>query len=267
MNVIPLTPMDLALAAVFVFLLGILSNRLKLDVERALLIGALRTTVQLVLTGFVLTYVFKQSHPLLVAGISLIMLGAAGWEIYARQNKQHRRYNLITIGASSLFISSFSVTSITLIVIIGNTPWYLPQYAIPLLGMVLGNTMTGIALGTNHFGEQIYKQQKLIEQRLALGHSRHQAISELRRESMRTGMIPMINALATVGLVSLPGMMTGQILAGSAPLEAVKYQIVIMFLIAASTGFGTVVALYWYSGSFFDERERLRLTDRIKSKN
>lgn len=92
-----------------------------------------------------------------------------------------------------------------------------------------------------------------------LGQDWAQTIADIRRESMRVGMIPMINAMATAGLVSLPGMMTGQILAGSPPLEAVKYQILVMFLITAATGFGTVAAVWIGSRRLFDERQRLRL--------
>jgi putative ABC transport system permease protein len=103
-----------------------------------------------------------------------------------------------------------------------------------------------------------------LEQRLLLGQDRTRAILDIRRDSMRTGMIPIINAMATAGIVSLPGMMTGQILAGSPPLEAVKYQILVMFLIASSTGFGIILALWLAARKLFDERHRLRL-DRLTS--
>ena len=155
------------------------------------------------------------------------------------------------------------VTLVALTVIINNDPWYTPQYAIPLLGMMLGNTMTGIALGLERLTQAAREQRKNIEARLMLGHSAQQAIMDIRRQSMRYGMFPIINSMAAAGLVSLPGMMTGQILAGSPPLEAVKYQILIMFLIAAGTGFGTVIAVVLGSHRLFDERERLRL-DRLR---
>ena len=102
----------------------------------------------------------------------------------------------------------------------------------------------------------------VIEQRLMLGQDRVEAIREIRRDSVRSGLIPIINAMSPAGLVSLPGMMTGQILAGSPPLEAVRYQILIMFLIAAGTGLGTLVAVSLGARRLFDERHRLRL-DRL----
>lgn len=96
-----------------------------------------------------------------------------------------------------------------------------------------------------------------------LGQTAADAIRPQLKEAARAGMIPMINAMAAAGIVSLPGMMTGQILAGSPPLEAVSYQILIMFIVSAGTGFGTLLALHWVAKSLFDERDRLRL-DRLQ---
>ncbi len=103
----------------------------------------------------------------------------------------------------------------------------------------------------------------MIETRLALGATKSAAIADIRRESIRTGLIPIINAMAAAGIVSLPGMMTGQILAGNLPLDAVMYQIMIMFMVSAGTGFGTLAAVWMTSHRIFDDRDRLRL-DRLK---
>jgi len=97
-----------------------------------------------------------------------------------------------------------------------------------------------------------------------LGQSSVQAITDIRRESMRAGMIPIINSMAAAGIVSLPGMMAGQILAGAPPVEAVKYQILVMFLISAGTGFGVVSVLWLLSRRLFDERHRLRFDQLLK---
>jgi putative ABC transport system permease protein len=136
-----------------------------------------------------------------------------------------------------------------LVAVIGTDPWYTPQYAIPLLGMVLGNTLTGIALALDRLTQNAWDQRNVIEQRLMLGEPAGAAVSDIRRYSMRSGMIPSINAMAVAGIVSLPGMMTGQILAGAPPIEAVKYQILIMFLVTAGTGFGTFAAVWLGRGA------------------
>ena len=107
--------------------------------------------------------------------------------------------------------------------------------------------------------QTVYLQRLVIEQRLMLGQSYHEAIQDIRAESIRTGMIPIINSMAIAGLVSLPGMMTGQILSGTPPVEAVKYQILIFFLIAAGTGFGIMLAVWMIAKRMFDDRQRLNL--------
>jgi len=124
--------------------------------------------------------------------------------------------------------------------------------------------MNGIALALDRLTQLARREREIIEGRLLIGESWQQATAGWRREAMRTGMIPMINAMAAAGIVSLPGMMTGQILAGVAPMEAVKYQILIMFLITAGSGFGTLIAITLGSRRLFDERHRLRL-DRLSS--
>ena len=164
-----------------------------------------------------------------------------------------------------MFISSFSITIFSLNVIIGIKPWYEPQYAIPLLGMLLGNTMTGIAIALDRLTQTSWQQRTVIEARLMLGQKWNEAIGDIQKESIRSGLIPILNAMAVAGLVSLPGMMTGQILAGSPPLEAVKYQILIMFLISSGTGFGTIAAVRTGARRLFDDRQRLRL-DRLKTR-
>jgi putative ABC transport system permease protein len=131
--------------------------------------------------------------------------------------------------------------------IIQVQPWYDPQYFIPLLGMVLGNTLTGISLGLDRFMESLVNQRQKIETLLALGATRWEATHEEVKAAIKTGMIPMINSMMVMGIVSLPGMMTGQILAGANPLDAVRYQIIIIFAIASATALGTlgVVLLAW----------------------
>ena len=158
-----------------------------------------------------------------------------------------------------MFLSSFAVAVFALVVILGEDPWYTPQYAIPLLGMLLGNTMNGIAIAMDRLTHTAWEQRGIIEARLMLGERWDEAISEYRRQAIRSGLIPIINAMAAAGIVSLPGMMTGQILAGAPPVEAVKYQILIMFLITTGTGLGTLAAVSIGARHLFDERQRLCL--------
>lgn len=263
MNVIPLSPIELGIAAMLVLLLAALSFRLRLGVHTDLMVAALRTTVQLLLIGFILNAIFSDVRLLWVALITFVMLLIAGREVMVRQQHRLAGWWGFGVGTVSMFISSFSITILALTVLIGTDPWYRPQYAIPLLGMMLGNTMNGIALGLDRLTSDARDRRAMIEGQLALGATWSQAIAGIRRRAMRTGMIPMINAMAAAGVVSLPGMMTGQILAGSPPMEAVKYQILIMFMITAGSGFGTLTAVWLATRRLFDDRQRLRL-DRLR---
>ena len=129
--------------------------------------------------------------------------------------------------------------------------------------MLLGNTMTGVALGLDRLTQTLWQQRAMVEARLMLGHSWSEAVADIRRDCMRAGMTPTLNAMAAAGIVSLPGMMTGQILAGTAPVEAVKYQILIMCLIMGATTGGTAIAVQAACRRLFDSRQRLRL-DRLR---
>lgn len=262
MQLIALSPLDLGLAAALVVILALISWRLRLGVERRLLIAAARSSVQLALLGLVLNVLFAQRSLPLIGLLSLGMLLAAGYEVMARQKRRFRGSWGMGLGSLSMFLSSFSVTLFALLVIIRVEPWYQPQYLIPLLGMLLGNTMSGIAISLDNLTRAAWDQRGQIEARLSLGHDWSSAIALLRQDALRAGLIPIINATATAGIVSLPGMMTGQILAGSPPMEAAKYQLMILFLIAAGTGLGSLVAIWLGSRRLFDERERLRL-DRL----
>jgi putative ABC transport system permease protein len=259
MTLIQLSALDLSVAALLVLGLAGLSWRLKLGVERQLLIAALRSIVQLLLLGLILKTLFSQNAPLPIIALTLFMLGVAGYEVMARQKRRFKGIWGIGIGTLSMFISSFSITLLALHLVVQVDPWYTPQYLIPLLGMLLGNTMSGMAIALDNLTKSAWQERGAIEAQLILGESWSKAIGEIRREALRSGLIPIINAMAAAGIVSLPGMMTGQILAGSPPMEAAKYQIMILLLIAVGTGLGAIVAVWIGSRRLFDERQRLRL--------
>ena len=259
MNVISLSPFDLSMAALLVIVLAFISLILKLGLVSRIVIAAVRTVVQLVLIGLVLKALFAHVNLLYVAALSVFMLLVAGHEVMARQQRRFGGLWGYGLGTLSMFISSFTLTIYALIVIVGTDPWYTPQYSIPLLGMMLGNTMTGVYLALDTLTTTAWQQRAVIEARLILGQDWRTAIGDITRDSVRIGMIPMINAMAAAGIVSLPGMMTGQILSGTEPLEAVKYQILIMFLITAGTGFSAILATWIGARRLFDDRQRLRL--------
>lgn len=264
MELIDLTPGSLGLAAILVVALAALSIRMQFAVEKQLLIAATRTVIQLSLVGIVLTWVFDNGSPVWIGTMTMVMLLVAGSEVMRRQQRRFAGWWGYGIGTVSMFFSSFTISAFALLFVISVRPWYKPQYAIPLVGMILGNSMTGIALGLDRLTQTATEQRQVIEARLILGQPWHEAIGDIRRASIRSALMPIINSMSIIGLVHLPGMMTGQILAGSLPAEAVKYQIMIMFMIAGGTGFGSMAAILLGSRRLFDRRQRLRL-ERLRS--
>lgn len=230
---IPISIVQLCLAASLILINIGLSIAFQLGLEKSLGIATVRMTVQLLLVGYVLNWIFSVDSPWLVLIVAFAMSAIAG---HAAVHRTRRRFVGIYWNALlSILVSSAFVTGLLIAGILRVEPWYTPQYVIPLLGMVLGNTLTGTALALDRFMEELLHRRLQIESLLALGATRWEASRETLQESLRTGMIPTINSMMVVGLVSLPGMMTGQILGGVAPTDAVRYQIVIFFTIAAGT--------------------------------
>jgi putative ABC transport system permease protein len=237
------------IAASLIALNGIISLALRLDLERRLLLAAVRSTTQLLLVGFVLHWVFSlRSWPLVVL-LMAVMTTAAGASAVRRTKYRHP--DIWWNSLISMWGSSWILTAVAVFAVVDVEPWYNPQYVIPLLGMILGNTLNGISLGLDRLASELDTRRDQVEGLLALGATRWEAARAPIQEAVRTGMIPIINVMMVAGIVSLPGMMTGQLLAGVEPIEAVKYQIVILFLIASGTALGTVgVVLLGYRKLF-----------------
>jgi putative ABC transport system permease protein len=249
---------DLALPALLVVMDGVLSIVLRLELERQLAIATVRMVVQLVLVGYLLTFLFVAVSPLWTAVAACVMVLFASREIVARQKRLPGIWSY-GLGGGCMLLAAGTVTIFALLTELRPDPWYHPRYALPLLGMILGNTMTGISLGLDVLTNSLVRERAAVEACLALGGTRYQALLPVIRDALRSGFMPIMNSMAAIGLVSLPGMMTGQILAGVDPVDAVKYQLLIMFLIAGGTGLGTLAAVLGGAHLLTDHRHRLRL--------
>ena len=253
---------DLALAAMLVLLNAGLSLALQLGLHRQILLAATRMVLQLSLMGMVLTTLFSFSSPLWTSLAALFMVGFAGYEVAARQERALAGLWAYGLGTGCMMFAAGLVTLFALSTALRPDPWYDPRYAITLLGMILGNTMTGIALGLNALTTGLAARRSSVEAQLMLGADRLTALGPVIRQSLRSALMPIINTMSATGVVALPGMMTGQILGGVAPAEAVKYQILILFLIAGGTGLGAGAAVLGGVYRLTDHRHRLRL-DRL----
>jgi putative ABC transport system permease protein len=242
------------LATLLILVNGAVSVILRLDLERRLMIAAACTVVQLLLIGLVLEWVFKVDRWYIVVGMMCVMTLVAGIAAVSRTPVRFPGIWRSTIAAT--WLSSWLVGAFAVGVVVQVRPWFTPQYAIPLLGMILGNTLNGVSLGLDRLTSELLAKRDQVEALLALGATRWEAARQPIQQAVKTGMVPTINAMMVVGIVSLPGMMTGQLLAGTSPVEAVKYQIVIMFLLASGTALGTVfVILLSFRRLFNDDHQ------------
>jgi len=236
---IDLTYTQVAAAALLILINGAISIALRLGMERTLAWASVRTVLQLWLVGLVLEWVFQVDRWYIVLALLTLMTLIAG--ITAGQRNRRRFPGIWFNTIVSLWAATWLTTAYVLLVVLQDTTsWYQPQYAIPLVGMVLGNSLNGTSIGLNSFTDTLVSHREQVEMALTLGASRWEAARTPVQHAVRTGMIPIINSMMVVGIVSLPGMMTGQLLSGTAPIAAVKYQIVIMFLIASATALCTV---------------------------
>ena len=232
---------NIAIASGFIVLAGFVSLALRLGLVKSLAIGAARTFIQLSIAGVAIGFVFGLKSIVWVLLLTAVMMLFAAREGISRLKVKLRGSGLDALLA--IILSSFVVAVTVTGVIIGDEPWWKPQVFIPIMGMVLGNSLSGISLALDRFMNGCVEKRAEIETRLTLGASAAEAILPISRDAIRTGMMPMINSMNIVGIVSLPGMMTGQLLAGADPKDAVLYQIIVMYMIVAAATLGGIIAV------------------------
>lgn len=252
----------LGAAGLLVMLNATLSALMDLRLARPLLIAGVRVVAQLLLVGLVLREVFALESPWLVALVVAAMFGSAGYEILSRQERRFGGAWGVGLGAGTTMLAT-TIATVFAMFALGPDPWFAPSVVIPLAGIVLGSVMNGVSISLNAFNTALIRERPAIEARLALGDTRYVAIKPFQRSALRSGMIPIINQMSAAGIITLPGMMTGQILAGLAPYEAAKYQIFILLLLAGAAGLGAVAATSLAVWRVTDDRDRLRL-DRLR---
>ncbi len=263
MNPILLQPRDIAIAAGLIVLDGVLSVALRLRIHRQLAIASIRMVLQLVLIGFVLRFVFALASPVATLGVILLMMAVATREIASRPERRLRRFGNEAVGAIAVVVATGLACLLALTTALRPTPWYDARYAIPLAGIVLGSVLNAASLALDSLLGGVVAERSAIEARLALGAPMRLAMGPLVRVSIRRGLLPIVNQMSAAGIVTLPGIMTGQVLAGLDPLEAAKYQILLMFLLAGASGLAAVGVVLLAARRLTDDRQRLRL-DRLR---
>ncbi|KRQ86082.1 hypothetical protein ABG79_02116 [Caloramator mitchellensis] len=240
----------------FVLILLIIVKRRGIKREREILISSVRMTLQLILTGYVLVYIFKNPSPIITISILIIMEIFSINNIYSR-NKKKLTKRLKYIIALSLTFGTVSSILYFLLVVVRISPWYNPRYFIPIAGMLIGNSMTGISLGVSKLIGDMEKQKDEIEMALMLGATPKVAVKNIIDNTFDSAILPTINSMIGMGIVFLPGMMTGQILSGTSPLTAIEYQIAIMLGILGSVSITVIIFLELAYKSYFNESAQL----------
>lgn len=259
--IIDVSWLDLTAALGLVLIALGISRWQRTGLARSFAIGALRTLLQLALVGYVLVYIFSIDRWWLVMLALLVMLAVATVEAVNRQDAKPAGLYGIT-GVALLVGSGLTLFYVSLVVV-EVEPWYNPRYLIPLFGMIIGNAMNAAALAAERLAAELQGRRHEVEAYLALGGGAAEAAREPVRQALRASLIPTINSLMVVGIVALPGMMTGQIIAGMSPLVAVRYQIVVMFMLASCVSLAAAAVTLWYRRSFFTAAEQLRLPRRV----
>lgn len=251
-----LSLLDLAIVGLLIVVSLILAIVERLGLARDIVVSCVRAFVQLTLIGVVLGAVFNNAHPAWIALILVVMVAVAvqagGSRISARVPGLHLTL-AVSIGAASIATLAFVIGGV-----VRPDVWYEPQIVIPLAGMIVGNTMTASTLAVNHFVNELRNRQDDVEALLGLGATREQAVAEVVRSSIRASLIPSIAGMMVVGIVSLPGMMTGQILAGQAPDQAVRYQIVVQYMLMFAAIVTASVVVRLIQRRYFTDAHQLR---------
>ena len=253
---IPLSRLLLALGLVVVAL--VVSRRAKLGLERDLAWGAVRAAAQLLAIGYVLLLLFRHESPWWVLGALAGMILVAGWTSSRRVELGPGARALFPYALLAIAAGSAVALVPVFVLIVPPNPWFEARYLVPIGGMMIANAMNVVALVFERIFQLARSESAEVEQLLALGASPRQALGPQVRTAMRAAMIPTINGLLTVGLVALPGMMTGQILSGAAPESAVRYQIVIMYQLVAVAAVSGLLATVFARRMLFTTRGALK---------
>lgn len=236
----------------FIFLAMIISYWQDLKLEKDLAIGAVRAFVQLTAVGYVLKFIFDLAGWQYMIPMIVVMVLVAGKNAARRGEGLPGAFILVTLS-----IALAELVTMTMLVNLKIIP-FTPRYVIPLSSMIIGNAMVASGLALNRLRGEIAARRAEILAALALGATSRQAVEPALKASVKAGMIPTVDAMKTVGLVQLPGMMTGQIIAGASPIEAVKYQILVQFMLSASVGLTSMLVCLLSYRKLFTPAYQLR---------
>ena len=258
-NIVELSLWQFALIYLLLLVVVTVFRFTRINQTKNLLWASARMTLQLTLSGLILTYIFQHPHPAFVAVYLAGMIAFAIFRVFTINKQLNRRFRVIvglSIGFSGLMVMIYFVA------VVVNENLGNPQYVIPISGMLMGNTMTGVTLGIKTFYQSLTDQTARIETLQNIGVKPDKLFMPFVRQAMETAILPTINTMVGIGIVSLPGMMTGQILSGTLPTTAILYQIAIMIAICTTVCLATFGSLYFGYRTLYNRRGQVELGTR-----
>lgn len=224
----------------------------KLGLGKDILISVFRAVIQLFAVGYLLGYVFKLNNVIVTLALVLVIIFNASFNAGKRSEGISNAFKIS-------FIAIFTATSLTLLVLIlSGSVLFIPSQVIPITGMIASNSMIAIGIAYRNLNAKFTDQRQQVLEKLALGADLKQASVSIVRDSIRAGMSPTIDSAKTIGIVSLPGMMSGLMFAGVDPTRAIKYQIMVTFMLLSTTSIASVIASYMAYKEFYNERKQLK---------
>ena len=252
-SIIRLNIWQFATIYLLLFVVLIVMKKCKIGQSKLLVVASMRMTAQLVLAGFILTYIFQNPHPAFTAGYVILMTGFAIFMALRRNKQANLNGKFKQIIGISLAASGLLVLCFFIMVVVG-VDLFNPQYTIPISGMIMGNALTGVALGVKTFSQSIKDNRLQVTTLLNMGVHPRKILAPPVSRAVETALLPTLNNMLGMGIISLPGMMTGQMLSGTLPTVAIMYQIAIIIAISAVTCLSVFCALYFGARTLYNER-------------
>jgi len=255
-RVVPMALLQLAYAYGLILLAIGLARVRQIGQEQHLLWASIRMVLQLLAVGYLLHLIFSVRSPVPVI---LMLLAMTGFSLQVAGSRIKKRMpHCYRVMGSSIIIGCSGVTCYFCLLVVGYTPWYDPRYLIPLAGMIIGNAMNGASLAAERLSSEMHDRREEIETAICLGANARQAAEPAVRAAYTASLLPTINTMAATGIVALPGMMTGQILSGTEPVIAVRYQIAIMCAITAAVAITSFLILVQGYRHYFTTAHQLK---------
>ena len=255
-GIVELNLINFGLVYLLLIIVLVIMKKARINQTKLLFVASFRMTVQLVLAGLILTYIFKNPNPLFTILYLCAMTIFAIHRVLSRNKGINRNFKIAV--AASIAVEGLLIVVFFVGIIVGMNIFN-PQYTIPISGMVIGNSMTGVSLGMKTFIEELNSQRSRIDTLLNLGAAPKKILIPFVNNALETALLPTLNSMLGMGIISLPGMMTGQILSGTLPTTAILYQIAIMIAICTAVCLTVFSSLYFGYKTLYNKRNQIYL--------